>query len=95
MVSAASRVAEAIAPPDVQADIGLSDGARQRYLKQAENAREAGDTDRARQAEALMDVAVLRERAAAKAFLSEPANVTLGEIIPPPFSASRRRPARK
>ena len=37
-----------------------------------------------------IDVAVLRERAAAKAFLSEPANVTLGEIIPPPFSAPRR-----
>ena len=45
--------AEAIAPPDVQADIKLSDSARQRYLKQAETARDAGDQDRACQAQAL------------------------------------------
>ncbi len=38
-----------------------------------------------------VDVAVLRNKAAAKAYLSEPANVTVGEITLPPFSRPAQR----
>jgi hypothetical protein len=37
-----------------------------------------------------VDTAVLRSRAAARAYLSEPPDVTLGQILPPPGSATRR-----
>jgi hypothetical protein len=55
--------AEAVAPVSVQADIRLTDAARQRYLNDADTAREAGHEDRVREAEALTRIMeVDRER---------------------------------